>query len=76
MSALDMWWLKTWVNESLNTVSKLDETAKACIEDLLVVNVAFQCLDAVYLGGLQADLFFPRVLDPVKEGGTALLVVL
>lgn len=44
--------------------------------DLLGVNVVFQGLDAVNLGGLQGVLFFPSGLNPVNEGGGGLLVVL
>lgn len=38
--------------------------------------MVYQCLDAVYLGGLQGVLLFPCDIDPVKKGGAGLLVVL
>ncbi len=44
--------------------------------DLLGVNMVFQCVDAVYLGGLQCFLLFPCIIDPVQEGGAGLLVML
>lgn len=38
--------------------------------------MVFECLDVLYLGGLQGILFFPGGINPGEKGGAGLLVVL